>query len=233
MGIIKPKKRKRDPEIAEDAIMIIPKREIECLVKEINAEDLGEIDGCLYRLYLRDRIPIFGPFLGAPHATIGLERIIALGARRIWVFSWCGSINEYIRIGDVLIPIGSFSEEGVSQHYPIGSEIRPDPDMIQRVKNALKKENILFHEGIFWTTDAPYRETEEKVREYQEKGVVAVDMEISALMRVAIYRKVSLASVFVVSDELFSGRWKPGFSDKRMKEMSKKIIRIIFDLAKK
>ena len=233
MGIIKPKKRRRDPEIAEDTIMIIPKREIECFVKEINAKDLGEIDGCLYRLYLKDNIAIIGPFLGAPHATIGLERIIALGAKRIWVFSWCGSINEDIRIGDVVIPAGSFSEEGVSQHYPVDSDIRPDPDMIQGIKNALKKENILFYEGIFWTTDAPYRETEEKIREYQRKGVIGVDMEISALMRVAIFRKVSLASIFVVSDELFSGRWKPGFSDQRMKEMSRKIVHIIFDLAKK
>jgi nucleoside phosphorylase len=79
-------------------------------------------------------------------------------------------------------------------------------------EEALKKQGLPFSKGAVWTTDAIYRETPEKVRTYQGLGVLAVEMEMSALMTVAIYRSVAVAGLLVVSDELSHLRWRPGFS---------------------
>ena len=62
-----------------------------------------------------------------------------------------------------------------------------------------------------WTTDALYRETEEKVQVHAAAGRSLVEMEISALYCVAAYREVAAAALVVVSDELFTGKWRPGF----------------------
>jgi len=234
MGIIKPIKRKRDPDISENAIMIMPKRELNRFVASVDTKDYGELDGCLYRLYVGPQgIAICGPFLGAPQAVLGLERLIALGAKKIWVFSWCGSLNKEIHIGDTVIPTHAFSEEGTSQHYPLDFDPLPDKDMISKIKNELSSQNIPFFEGPLLTTDAPYRETKEKIKEYQKKGALGIDMEISALIRVANFRAVSIAGIFVVSDELFSGKWKPGFSSFELKSASKKVLELILKLAMK
>ncbi len=230
MGIVRPVKRKGDPDISE-AIMVIPKP-VMSYIKEFSPKDLGEIESCLYRLYLLKDIAICGPFFGAPHAAVGLEKLICLGAKKIWVLSWCGSISQDARIGDIILPTGAFSDEGTSAHYPISCSPSPDSFMLSALREKLKKMNLKFKEGILWTTDAPYRETEEKIRYYQKKGAIGVDMEICALMTVAIFRSASLASAFVVSDEIFDMRWKRGFSDRKLKDSSKKLLNILVELAK-
>ena len=71
------------------------------------------------------------------------------------------------------------------------------------------------HRGPVWTTDAPFRETPAKVSDYQRRGALAVEMECSALFTVAAFRAVSAAALLVVSDELSSLTWRPGFRDPR------------------
>ncbi len=232
MGIIKPRKRRKDPDISENAIMIMPKTVLNRFVSSLDVKDYGELDSCLYRFYVGPkRIAICGPFLGAPQAVLGLEKLIALGAKKIWVLSWCGSINKDVHIGDIVIPTHAFSEEGTSQHYPLDFEPLPDKTMISKLKEELSSQKIPFFEGPLLTIDAPYRETEEKIKEYQKKGALGIDMEISALIRVANFRAVSIAGIFVVSDELFSGKWKPGFSSPKLKDASSKAIELIFKLS--
>ncbi len=48
-------------------------------------------------------------------------------------------------------------------------------------------------------------------------GVLAVDMETSALMAVAAFRKLRWAGLMVVSDELWGEAWRPGFRSPELK----------------
>ena len=83
---------------------------------------------------------------------------------------------------------------------------------------ALEKRNCSFHKGKVWSTDAIFRETEEKVHSYACNGILAVDMEMSALIKVGVFRGVHVAGLLVVSDELGSLRWRPGFRSPKFKE---------------
>lgn len=157
---------------------------------------------------------ICGPFTGAPHAVMGLEKIIALGARRLWVLGWCGSLQSSLRVGDLVIPTSAIPEEGTSLHYPTPPGVRrTDQELNLALQEALRRNGQTSRMGEVWTTDAPYRETLSKVKSYQDQGVLAVEMEMSALMAVAAYRRVRLAGLLVVSDELFSLTWHAGFRD--------------------
>jgi purine-nucleoside phosphorylase len=66
-----------------------------------------------------------------------------------------------------------------------------------------------------WSTDAPFRETQAKVLGYQRQGALAVEMECSALFTVGAFRSAEVAALLVVSDDLSSLSWKPGFKDTR------------------
>ena len=153
---------------------------------------------------------------------MGLEKIIALGAERIWILGWCGSITPDLRVGDLVIPTMALSDEGTSRHYPVGRRrSRTDNELNRMLMNALAREGQPYQRGTLWTTDAPYRETPRKVLGFRRRGAIAVDMEMSALIRVALYRGVRLAGILAVSDELFTLKWRAGFSDPRLKRSSR------------
>jgi len=134
-------------------------------------------------------------------------------------------------IGDLIIPTTALSEEGTSAHYPVNNNKKQtDRSLNKRLEVALQKANLPFKKGSIWTTDALYRETSEKVTEYGKRGYLAVEMEISALITVSIYRSVKLAGLLLVSDELFSLQWKHGFGTAKLKKASRNAGRILLDL---
>ncbi|MCP3898767.1 MAG: nucleoside phosphorylase, partial [Desulfobacteraceae bacterium] len=59
----------------------------------------------------------------------------------------------------------------------------------------------------------------------------AVEMECSALFATAQYRKVEIAALLVVSDELKPTEWIPGFRKKEFKEARKNACKAIVEFA--
>lgn len=214
-AVIQPRKGAKDPSLGPDALMVVIPQDLARLSK---ANPWECFDQGFFKIFRRKDpgpgpLSLAGPFLGAPQAAMVLEKIIALGAKRICLFGWCGSLQPDLRTGDLVIPLRSLAEEGTSKHYPIGSR-KPgtDPELNRILEHALEQEGLPFRKGLVWTTDAPYRETASKVKSYREKEVLAVEMEMSALMTVAAYRSVKLSGLLVVSDELFDLTWHRGFS---------------------
>ena len=120
-------------------------------------------------------------------AVLTLEKLIALGARRIIIYGWCGAINDALKTGDVLLPIWALSDEGTSSHYPVKSR----PESHEATRNTLAHEltamDLKVLTGPVWTTDAPYRESQTRVKQLAGEGVLGVDMEFAALAAVAAF----------------------------------------------
>ena len=236
-GIISPVKNRKDPSIAPDAIMVMIPFALKKMIALAKAKEVSFSNSGIYHLYLSDSktsstlppVAIAGPFTGAPVAVIGMEKLVAMGAKRIWVFGWCGSINPGLKIGDMVIPDGAISEEGTSIHYPVTVEPVPDRQLTQKMEDEVKKRGIPCQRGKVWTTDAPYMETPKKVLRYKKEGILAVEMELSALMTLAVYRSVKIAALLVVSDELFDMKWKKGFSSSALKESSIEVMKILYE----
>jgi uridine phosphorylase len=181
-------------------------------------------------LYAHRMLTLAGPILGAPQAVLVLERLIALGSRTVLVLGWCGSLQPQIRIGEWVMPTAARSEEGSSAHYPAASPtVAPDPSLSSRLRSFCDQGHHRLHGGPVWSTDAPLRETLGKVLSYGGEGVLAVEMEMSALFRVAEYRRVPLAGLLVVSDELFTLKWRPGFASPTFKSSCRHAVRALLD----
>ena len=231
-------KRKADPGVGPDAIMAMIPSDLDFLVKTSHAQKVPLFDMNFYHLYqyraklgTKALLTLLGPFLGAPQAVMAMEKMIALGAKRIWVLGWCGSLQPNLRIGDLVIPTGAICEEGTSQHYPIGKKNpETDAELNLMLEEALKEKGQTFVRGTVWTTDAPYRETPLKVKTYQGKEVLAVEMEMSALMTLATYRGVKLAGLLVIADELFDLKWHSGFKNPRLKKTSRSAGKLLLDV---
>lgn len=170
--------------------------------------------------------PMFwaGPAVGAPMAVICLEKFIALGASRIIVCGWCGSLQPGLGVGELVAPTWCISEEGTSAHYPVAGKIESSPRLRKELQDFFASTGTELKEGPIWTTDALYRETREKVVRYGREGILAVDMECSALLQVAAFRRVELAAVLMVSDLLWQYPWQPGFQGKEFRKRSQGLV---------
>lgn len=174
-------------------------------------------------------VSFIGPFIGAPYAVILLESLIAWGIRKIIFFGWCGAISRDVKIGDVIVPDQSFIDDGTSKNYIAAScsKAFPSASLQETIKSALTQNQIKFHKGPVWTTDAIFRETKEKIAYYQKKNALAVEMEAAALFSAGRFRHIDVGCVLLVSDELFSFKWKPGFKHPVFKERRYQICEII------
>ncbi|PIE56149.1 MAG: phosphorylase [Desulfobulbus propionicus] len=185
-------------------------------------------------LYASDTWFAAGPALGSPMAVLCLEKLVALGARTLVVFGWCGGLRKECHVGDLVLPTWAQSEEGTSNHYRDDQWLKracyPHPSLRSRIAMELRNAGEFFLEGPLWTTDAPYRETEEKVRHYGDQGILGVDMEYSALCTVAEFRQVQLAAVMLVSDELWRRPWRKTFTSKAFKQRSRACCSLLAEL---
>lgn len=172
----------------------------------------------------RGKVGLAGPAFGAPAAVVLLERLIALGAQGVIGVGSCGSLQPWLGIGSVVVPEVALVEEGTSRQYAPGdSEAKSDPWLSEALVKALRENGIVPRVGKVWTTDAVFRETRGKVMAFQRAGVLAVDMESSALMTVSALRGVRFACALVVSDELGELRWKKGFHKEVFQESLKTV----------
>lgn len=158
--------------------------------------------------------------VGAPHAVIYLEELIACGAKEFINMGTCGGL---IKPG-VFICSKAVRDEGTSHHYlPSEKWAFPDVGLSQRLAESFRQNGLDFTLAPGWTTDAPYRETRTEIANYRVEGVATVDMEASALFSVAKFRGVKIASAFAVSD-ILGEKWDPQFHKLDLKLALRKIL---------
>ena len=230
-AIIEPQRGKREAPLPPLAILIFTSQDLDlflrCFPHPVRRSHRIFLIDVYTATFDSTPVALVGPMLGAPQAVMVLEKLIALGVRSFIGVGWCGSLQETVRIGDVVLPTGAVSEEGTSSHYPITTvDPGPSAELFGPLRDALRKSLLETHEGKVWTTDAPYRETLGKVLAYRQQGVLAVDMEASALLTVARYRSVRLAMALIVSDDLSSLKWIHGFKESRFHQTRKTLAEL-------
>ncbi|MFC1569632.1 nucleoside phosphorylase [bacterium] len=148
--------------------------------------------------------------MGAPVASMSLEIAIELGVERIFIIGTCGILNPIIQSGDIIIPTGFICNEGTSSHYRSSDEsFEKDNHVNQNLYDTLRKHQIPCYQGLHWTTDAPFRETQDKIVQYNKMDCLSVDMESSALFAIAQFYQKKIAALLIGSDHLSENGWDP------------------------
>jgi uridine phosphorylase len=201
------------------AVLAFTRKELS-IFKELMPDDPKEETTTIGLSTVRQRpdLVLAGPILGAPQAAIVMEVLGRRGIDKFLSLGWCGSLHPELTWGDIILPDDAVSEEGTSAHYPLPGPARPDEALSEALAGGLNRLGAAFTSGRVWTTDAPYRETRDRVARHSADGVICVDMETSALMTVARFRQLAWSGLLVVSDELWGEDWRPGFKSRELKE---------------
>jgi uridine phosphorylase len=224
--VVHPSRGKNEPQLPSCGVLLVNPAEARHAAQIAAQEEWTRHFLFHSNLHCSQSSPVFwaGPAVGAPMAVICLEKLIALGAREIIVYGWCGSLRADLGVGELVLPTWGVSEEGTSTHYPVAGKVGSSPRLRKVLRDFFSKTGKDLREGPIWTTDALYRETREKVVRYGGEGILAVDMEYSALMQVAAFRQVELAAVMMVSDLLWQESWQPSFQSKEFRLRSQALV---------
>ncbi len=145
---------------------------------------------------------------GAPAIAALVDQFSAFGVRRFASIGMAGGLQENLSAGSLVLSTGAIRGEGVTRHYlPEEESVEASQEMADGVGVILKKGNHPYFHGLTWTTDAPFRELRRDVLAYQQRGVLAVDMEAAAMYAVAKANGLPALAAFSISDSLAGGRW--------------------------
>jgi uridine phosphorylase len=170
------------------------------------------------------------PGFGAPTAVMTLEELVAFGIKEFVNLGAAGGLQQNMHIGDIVICERAIRDEGTSHHYlPVEKYALPCLELTEKLCAAFERKGIPHSKGTSWTTDAPFRETIEELRQYCADGVATVEMEASALFAVGAYRGVSVSAVFAISDILSEEDWSQGYHSEEKLEGLKQVFAVALE----
>jgi uridine phosphorylase len=170
----------------------------------------ADMDRPLYELEFEGvKFAAFHPGVGASLTCGILEEVIPRGCRKFIACGGCGVLDNEIQVGHLVVPTSAVRDEGTSYHYlPPGREAQANPLAVAAIEDTLQKHEIPYLLGKTWTTDAPYRETPEKVALRRSEGCLTVEMEVSAFFAVAQFRGVVMGQILYGGDDVSGvGEW--------------------------
>ncbi|MEG0853467.1 MAG: nucleoside phosphorylase [Angelakisella sp.] len=154
------------------------------------------------------RIAIVQGFVGAAGSAGLIEELTAMGFTHFIVCGGAGVLQRNIQVGHLIVPVSAVRDEGVSYHYIEPSrEVECNQHAIEVIEKQLELDNIPYIKSKTWTTDALYRETEDKIALRVSEGCVTVEMEAAAFFAVAKFRNVILGQILYGGDDLSGVEW--------------------------
>lgn len=171
----------------------------------------------LHRLADPDlEIGLVGCAVGAPFAVLVAEQLFASGCRLLISMTSAGRLAEVREPPYFVLIERALRDEGTSYHYLPPSEFSTaDAALVEAVAGACADLPVPVERGATWTTDAPFRETQETIDAMTARGLLAVEMEAAALYAFATARSKPVLCFAHVTNQmaLIEGDFEKGEAD--------------------
>jgi purine-nucleoside phosphorylase len=163
--------------------------------------------------------------MGAPSAAIVVEELAMLGAKLLIRIGTCGATTPNIQPTDLIVATGSYAHDGTTRQYleaegsrapaqravrgatvGIAGPSRKDglrpaaARVVRALVEACEQSGARHHVGPVATEDALYAVTPEWRKQWAARGVLAQEMEASAIFTVAALRGLEAGCLLTVSN---------------------------------
>ena len=146
---------------------------------------------------------IIGCAVGASFAVLVAEELFTCGAELVISVTSAGQITPIGEPPYFVLIEEALRDEGTSYHYlPPSDFSRLSSDLGSMTEQAFSQALLPVYRGATWTTDAPFRETESAITRCRELGILAVEMEASALYAMAQARQKSIVCLAHVTNQM-------------------------------
>lgn len=140
--------------------------------------------------------------MGCPSAAIVCEELAALGARTLIRIGTCGAAGPVVEPRDLIVATASCPLDGTTAQYLQGEPYAPAASfrVVRALVQAAEAAGVRHHVGLIATEDALYTVREGWVARWAARGVLAQEMEASAIFTVAALRGMEAGCVLVASN---------------------------------
>jgi DeoD family purine-nucleoside phosphorylase len=140
--------------------------------------------------------------MGTPSISIVVEELLRLGAQQLIRVGTCGGVSPNLHTGDLVIASAASPADGASQTYLHGEAYAPAPDfgLTHRLYHIAQELGVQAKVGPVASVDVFYNPDPDYARRWRERGVLALEMEASALFYLAARSGVQAACLLTVSD---------------------------------
>ena len=142
--------------------------------------------------------------MGTPSLSIVVEELLRLGARRLIRVGTCGGIAKGLATGDLVIATAACPTDGATATYLHGEPYAPAADfaLTRALVDAAAEAGIAATTGLIASVDVFYNTDDDYAQRWRDRGVLAFEMEASALFFLAARAGVQAACALTVSDVL-------------------------------
>jgi len=160
--------------------------------------------------------------IGCPSAAIATEELAAVGVETIIRVGTTGALQHGIEIGDMVVATGAAKDEGTSKRYESETvPAVPDYEVLSALADISEERDEPVHVGPIATDDAFYAETGVYISEWEDAGLLAVEMEAAALFSLARRKGMRAGAICTVDGNLVEGTQKGETEDDELPAKAK------------
>jgi uridine phosphorylase len=159
---------------------------------------------------------VIGCAVGAAFAVLVAEELFASGCRLLLSMTSAGQLLAEKPPPYFFLIDRALRDEGTSYHYAPPSEFsHADEALLDAMTEAFAGLRVAVERGATWTTDAPFRETDQAISAMQDRGLLAVEMEAAALYAFAAARQKPVLCFAHVTNQMgrIEGDFEKGEAD--------------------
>ena len=136
--------------------------------------------------------------MGGPTTAICVEELGHMGADTFIRVGSCGTMQDYVDCGDVIISTGTYRAGGTGSNYlPIEFPAVPDYFLTTELVKAAKRLQLKVHVGLGSAGDAFYAPRKEGGRDLlKQAGIVSGEMESDTLFVLAALRGFRAGGIY-------------------------------------
>ncbi len=121
--------------------------------------------------------------IGGPYAVLVAEQLRASGAEIVLGLTSAGRVSGSLPLPSLVVVQNAIRDEGTSYHYLApGNVVESDSILTEILESGVRFMALPAFRGTVWTTDAPFRETQQQLEAHAASGVLAVEMQAASLL---------------------------------------------------
>ncbi|MFA8451458.1 MAG: purine-nucleoside phosphorylase [Bacteroidales bacterium] len=164
--------------------------------------------------YKGKRVSVQGTGMGVPSISIYVNELInEYGVKNLVRIGTCGTLQKETNLREVILAMSSCTDSSINKITFEGQDYAPTAnfDLLYRSYEYCKKNNLAVSVGPILTSDIFYTDTPpaEYYKKWSDHGVLAVEMESTALYTIAAKKGVKALSILTVTDNLQTMEFLP------------------------
>lgn len=158
--------------------------------------------------YKGKRVSVQGTGMGIPSMSIYANELIeSYGVENLIRVGTCGSIQENVKVRDIIIAMSASTNSGVNKLRFNGMDFAPSAsfELVKKAYDICENKGANVKVGNILSSDLFYNDDKDSWKLWAKYGVLGIEMETSGLYTLGAKYGVNTLAILTVSDSLVTG----------------------------